>query len=66
MKEAVQNFRKAVMKVNVIVGQNPSGDGSKSLQYNINIIYIILQKKMTNTSYKLTNNDIDLFDQNAT
>ena len=26
-----QNFRKAVIKVNVIVGQNPSGDGSKSL-----------------------------------
>ena len=66
MKEAVQNFRKAVMKVNVIVGQNPSGDGSKSLQYNINIIYIILQEKMTNTSYKLTNYDIDLFDQNTT
>ena len=31
MKEAAQNFRKAVKKVNVIVGQNPSGDGSKSL-----------------------------------
>ena len=25
MKEAAQNFRKAVIKVNVIVGQNPSG-----------------------------------------
>ena len=29
MKEAAQNFRKVVIKVNVIVGQNPSGDGSK-------------------------------------
>ena len=29
MKEAAQNFRKAVIKVNVIVGQNPSGDGAK-------------------------------------
>ena len=66
MKEAAQDFRKAVIKVNVIVGQNPSGDGSKSLQYNINIYLYYTIEKMTNTSYKLTNYDIDLFDQNAT
>ena len=35
MKEAAQNFRKAVIKVNVIVGQNPSGDvkGTKRSVY---------------------------------
>ena len=31
MKEAAQDFKKVVIKVNVIVGQNPSEDGSKSL-----------------------------------
>ena len=45
MKEAAQNFRKAVIKVNVIVGQNPSGDGSKSLEYNINnYLYYTIEK----------------------
>ena len=38
---------------------------SKSLKYNINIYLYYTIEKMTNTSYKLTNNDIDLFDQNA-
>ena len=39
------------------------GMGQKA--YSIIYLYYTIEK-MTNTSYKLTNNDIDHFDQNAT